>query len=197
MRTVRTRFMPLLAAGLLLMATAAGCRTQPRDEDLTASAPDAGDSASSSESSADYQPQQVTDPFGQETLTEEALGEDALAGEQDPTWIDGQMETLYFEFDRSSLSETSRASLDHNADFLLAHPDVRVRVGGHCDERGTVEYNLALGDRRASSAREYLVLRGVAMDRLQVVSFGEEQPADPGQGEAAWARNRRVEFNGR
>ncbi|MCZ6600535.1 MAG: hypothetical protein O7A07_06815, partial [Acidobacteria bacterium] len=78
MRTVRTRFMPLLAAGLLLMATAAGCRTQPRDEDLTASAPDAGDSASSSESSADYQPQQVTDPFGQETLTEEALGEDAL-----------------------------------------------------------------------------------------------------------------------
>ena len=197
MRTVRTRFMPLLAAGLLLMATAAGCRTQPRDEGLTASAPDAGDSASSTESSADHQPQQVTDPFGEETLTEETLGEDALAAEQDTTWIDGQMETLYFEFDRSSLSEASRASLDHNADFLLAHPDVRVRVGGHCDERGTVEYNLALGDRRASSAREYLVLRGVAMDRLQVVSFGEEQPADPGQGEAAWARNRRVEFHAR
>lgn len=198
MRTVRTRCMPLLAAGLLLMATASGCRTQPRDEGLTASAPDAAlDRDSSSESSADDPSRQVTDPFGEETLTEETLGEESFAGEQDATWIDGQMETLYFEFDRSSLSETTRASLDHNADFLLAHSDVRVRVGGHCDERGTVEYNLALGDRRASSAREYLVLRGVAADRLQVVSFGEEQPADPGQGEAAWSRNRRVEFHAR
>lgn len=198
MRTVRTRFMPLLAAGLLLMATAAGCRTQPSDEELTGSAPDAGrDRASSSDASVGYQPQGVTDPFGEETLREETLGENALRGAHDPTWIDGQMETLYFEFDRSSLSETARASLDHNADFLLAHPDVRVRVEGHCDERGTVEYNLALGDRRASSAREYLVLRGVAADRLQVVSFGEERPDDPGQGEAAWARNRRVEFHAR
>ncbi len=198
MRTVRTRFMPLLAAGLLLMATAAGCRTQPSDEGLTASAPDAGrNSASSTESSADYESQEITDPFGEETLTEENLGAETYAGEQDPAWINGQMQTLYFDFDRSSLSETARASLDHNADFLLAHPDVKVRVGGHCDERGTVEYNLALGDRRASSAREYLALRGVAMDRMQVVSFGEEQPADPGQGDAAWARNRRVEFHAR
>jgi peptidoglycan-associated lipoprotein len=190
--------MPLLAAGLLLLATAAGCHTQPTDEGLTASAPDAGrDSASSAESAEDYQSQPVTDPFGEETLTEENLGEESLGREQDPAWIDGQLETLYFEFDRSSLSETSRASLDHNADFLLAHPNVLVRVEGHCDERGTVEYNLALGDRRASSAREYLILRGVAADRLQVVSFGLERPADPGQGEAAWSRNRRVEFHAR
>jgi len=196
LRTIRIRTKPLLAGGLLLLAMAGGCRTRPGDEDLTASAPEA-DRSRPSTSATELQPQEVTNPFGEDRLTEENLAEETPAPAQDPAWIDGQMETLYFEFDRSSLSEAARASLDHDADFLLANPEVNVRVEGHCDERGTVEYNLALGDRRASSAREYLILRGVAADRLQVVSFGEERPADPGQGEAAWARNRRVEFHAR
>ena len=139
----------------------------------------------------------LTDPFGEDTLSEESLSEEDLAPAGDPAWVDSQLETPYFDFDRSSLSDSARLALDNNADFLLAHQEVNVRIEGHCDERGTTEYNLSLGDRRASSAKEYLILRGVAEDRLLVVSFGEERPADPGQNDAAWARNRRVEFHAR
>jgi peptidoglycan-associated lipoprotein len=195
--TARTRWISLLAVAFLVVATGAGCRTQvPADEGLAGTAPDATDSRRNTPA-VDTEPEQITDPFGEDTLREESLSEEDLSPAGDPTWVDSQLETLYFDFDRSSISDSSRVALDNNADFLLAHPDVNVRVEGHCDERGTTEYNLSLGDRRASSAREYLILRGVAAERLLVVSFGEERPADPGQSDASWARNRRVEFHAR
>jgi len=194
--TARTRWMPLLAIAVLVLATIPGCRTKPSDEGLSGTAPDAVDSRRTPPP-ADTDAERVTDPFGEDTLSEESLSEEDLAPAGDPAWVDSQLETLYFDFDRSSLSDSARLALDNNADFLLAHQEVNVRIEGHCDERGTTEYNLSLGDRRASSAKEYLILRGVAEDRLLVVSFGEERPADPGQNDAAWARNRRVEFHAR
>lgn len=102
--------------------------------------------------------------------------------------------TIYFDFDKSQLLDDAIAQLDVNATWLLTNLSVRVIIEGHCDERGTDEYNLALGERRAKAAMDYLVRRGVTRDRLMTVSYGESRPADPGHHEAAWDKNRRAQF---
>lgn len=101
---------------------------------------------------------------------------------------------VYFDFDKAELKPEARAILDKKAAWLKAHPDYSVRIEGHCDERGTSEYNLALGERRANAAMKYLNALGVASGRISTVSYGEERPADPGHNEGAWAKNRRDEF---
>ncbi len=101
---------------------------------------------------------------------------------------------IHYEYDSPALTDEARATLEKHALWLQGHRDVRVTVEGHCDDRGTVEYNLALGEQRARAARDYLVSLGVAASRLRVVSYGKERPLDAGSGEAAWARNRRAHF---
>jgi peptidoglycan-associated lipoprotein len=101
---------------------------------------------------------------------------------------------IYFAFDRHELSTEARATLDRKAAFLNEMREARVQIEGHCDERGTTAYNLALGERRANSARTYLTTTGVNVARLTTISYGEERPADSGQSEAAWAKNRRAQF---
>ena len=105
-----------------------------------------------------------------------------------------ELGTAYFDYDSYTLRPDTRAVLAENARQLQANPALRVRLEGHCVERGTTEYNLALGDRRAASARDYLVSLGVAPTRLDTVSYGEERPVAFGHDEDSWARNRRVEF---
>lgn len=102
--------------------------------------------------------------------------------------------TVYFDYDRSDLRPDARETLQHNAEVINSAPGPMILIAGHCDERGTQEYNLALGERRAQAARDYLIQLGVPAERLITVSYGEEQPADPGHNESAWARNRRAEF---
>jgi peptidoglycan-associated lipoprotein len=111
-----------------------------------------------------------------------------LAGGSSP------LEDVRFEFDSAELTEEARTLLGRHAQWLQRNAGVRITVEGHCDERGTAEYNLALGDQRAAAARDYLVSLGVASDRLTTVSYGKEQPLDSAGGEAAWARNRRAHF---
>lgn len=106
----------------------------------------------------------------------------------------GPLADIYFDFDQASITDAARATLVRHAAWLAAHPEVRVVVEGHCDERGTVEYNLALGDKRAQATRDTLVGLGVASARLSAVSFGKERPLDVGHDEAAWAHNRRAHF---
>jgi peptidoglycan-associated lipoprotein len=106
----------------------------------------------------------------------------------------GPLADVRFVFDSAELTDEARATLEKHALWLQGRRDARVTLEGHCDERGTVDYNLALGEQRARAAREYLVSLGVAADRLRTVSFGKERPLDPGHDEAAWARNRRVRF---
>ena len=111
----------------------------------------------------------------------------------DPNANDAQaFETAsaYFGYDSSVLSDAARAVLDRSAQALRRSPAVRIVVEGHCDERGTVEYNQALGERRAMAAREYLEAAGVERSRMRVVSYGKDRPFDSGSNEAAWARNR-------
>ena len=101
---------------------------------------------------------------------------------------------IYFDLDKSELSTEARALLDAKLPLLRTNANVRIRIAGHADDRGSDEYNVALGQRRAASAKRYLVDQGIAADRIDVVSFGEERPAAMGSGEESWAKNRRDEF---
>ena len=102
---------------------------------------------------------------------------------------------IFFDFDAYVLSQSSRDSLNQNAAYLLKkNPSAKIQIEGHCDERGTDEYNLALGEKRAKAALDYLVTLGVPVSRLSFISYGKEKPADPGHDETAWTKNRRDEF---
>ena len=107
---------------------------------------------------------------------------------------DFETQNIYFDFDMAELKPEAKAVLKAKADFLGAYPEYALRIDGHCDERGTAEYNLALGDRRAHAAKQYLTDLGISEHRMSTVSYGEERPADPGHNEEAWAKNRRDEF---
>jgi peptidoglycan-associated lipoprotein len=104
------------------------------------------------------------------------------------------LEMIHFEFDKYRLLPEAKTTLEKNAEILKSHPDVKILIEGHCDERGTVEYNLALGEKRALSAKNYLVDLGITPDRLSTISYGKEKPLDSRSSEEAWAKNRRDEF---
>jgi peptidoglycan-associated lipoprotein len=106
----------------------------------------------------------------------------------------GLLADIHFDYDRAELRDADRQVLATNAEFLKSHDYIKVTVEGHCDERGTVEYNLALGERRAKNAYDYLVSLGVPADRLKTVSYGKEIPLCQESGETCWARNRRAHF---
>ena len=99
---------------------------------------------------------------------------------------------VFFGFDKSDLSSEARATLDRQSAWMKKYPSVKITMEGHADERGTREYNLALGERRAAAAKNYLVAAGIAADRVKTVSYGKERPAVLGSNEAAWAQNRRA-----
>jgi peptidoglycan-associated lipoprotein len=106
----------------------------------------------------------------------------------------GLLGDVYFEFDKADLTEESRARLARNAEWLRSNPQFTVTIEGHCDERGTNEYNLALGERRASAARDYVGSLGVAPTRLRTISYGEERPKCMESTEGCWSLNRRASF---
>jgi peptidoglycan-associated lipoprotein len=106
----------------------------------------------------------------------------------------GGLQTVYFGFDSSSLDSSSQDSLRANAEFLKTNASVDVQVEGHCDERGGIQYNLALGERRAKAVRDYLVAQGVTSRRITIISYGKEKPTAFGHEEGAWSKNRRANF---
>ncbi|MES2443153.1 MAG: peptidoglycan-associated lipoprotein Pal [Pseudomonadota bacterium] len=101
-------------------------------------------------------------------------------------------DTIHFAFDQYDIDPEARAILDSQANWLMAHPNTRVTIEGHCDERGTREYNLALGDRRSNAAKNYLAARGVSPARITTISYGKERPIALGSDEASWGQNRRA-----
>jgi len=105
-----------------------------------------------------------------------------------------KLKDVFFAFDDYALTEEAREILAGNGKILSQTPKLNVVIEGHCDERGTVEYNLALGEKRANSAKSYLVNYGISQSRISVISYGKERPFDPGHDESAWAKNRRGHF---
>ena len=104
------------------------------------------------------------------------------------------LKDIRFDFDRYDIRPQDTDILKENAALLKRYPNVKIQIEGHCDERGTTEYNIALGERRANSTQKYLLAIGISADRLSTISYGEEKPTDPGHTEDAWAKNRRAHF---
>jgi peptidoglycan-associated lipoprotein len=129
------------------------------------------------------------------TVPPEPLRDDAIASASlDDLNRNSPLKPVFFALDSSEVDPVGKAVLDANVPLLKRFPGWTVTIEGHCDERGTAEYNLALGERRAVAARAYLVSLGIPADRLKTVSYGKEFPFDPGHDEAAWSKNRRAHF---
>ena len=134
--------------------------------------------------------QPAAEPFPPTTVDKTPVVEPSI----DQLNQQGVLTTVYFAYNSNELDDAGKATLQANAAWLKAHPKYIVEVGGHCDERGSIGYNIALGDRRATAVKDYLVGLGVNGASLIAISYGEEQPLDPAHNEAAWAKNRRAQF---
>jgi peptidoglycan-associated lipoprotein len=182
---MRIKFLIMLMLSTLLVLGAAGCakkkvESQPEKAEPTYEELVAEDEAAEQEYEAEAEEEIAEAELAQQRKFEAALVEL------------GTM--IHFDFDKSELKPEARDILEKKADILKEYPQVTMVIEGYCDERGTQEYNLALGERRARAAYEFLVLLGVAPERLSIVSYGEENPIDPGHNETAWALNRRDQF---
>lgn len=127
-----------------------------------------------------------------------APGIDSSALSFDPMGSDSGkingLKTIFFGYDRANLDESSRADLQANADWMKANSSVRIQIEGHCDNRGTIEYNVALGERRANAVRTYMMGLGIPGERLSIISYGEEKPLVMGDSEESFSKNRRANF---
>ena len=130
---------------------------------------------------------------------EAAKKEEPAKIDEEKAWMERraakfEAESIYFDFDKSFIKLEYRPILNEKAAFLKDYPEMRVRIEGNCDERGTNEYNLALGERRSNSAKNFLVSWGIAADRIEIISYGEERPRGLGHNEDSWSQNRRDDF---
>ena len=172
------------------MTTAAAChkKTAP----IARPAPPPATTTTTAPARPPTPPEPVAEPT---IVPPEPVRDDAISSASlDDLNKSSPLKPVYFELDSSDLSPVSQKALDENATLLKRYPTWAVTVEGHCDERGTAEYNLALGERRAIAARAYLVSIGISADRLRTVSYGKDFPFDPGHDESAFAKNRRAHF---
>jgi peptidoglycan-associated lipoprotein len=130
----------------------------------------------------------------EEKVVEEKPAFDEQAAYRERMTAQVEAESIYFDFDRSFIRPEYRPVLEKKAKFLKEFPEYSLRIEGNCDERGTNEYNLALGDRRADSAKNYLISSGISAERIDTISYGEERPLAVGHNEESWAQNRRDDF---
>lgn len=178
----------------------ASCATTPKEQAAVEVQPSEEELERQRQEELERQRQEELDRMREEEMTlAEAEVEVAREEEAAPVMVDDVdvsevLGTVFFDFDKYDLRPDARDILATDADWLKLSPGVQVQIEGHCDERGTEEYNLALGERRANAVKNYLVSLGVDEERLFTISYGEEMPADPGHNVEAWAKNRRAQF---
>lgn len=136
-----------------------------------------------------------TDGSGSDSIVDDAAQNFSLElnGSSDDATA-GPLQTIYFDFDSSALSGAARSTLEENANWLKASDNVDIQIEGHCDERGGHQYNLALGEKRARSVKDYLIALGVNESRVSIISYGKEKPNAFGHDDSAWSKNRRANF---
>lgn len=176
---------------LVLILTAGGCQKTVIPSGAAMSSPGTGaGAAGSGEAGAMSEENLSAQPGINEGPVDEIVTADGIVMNRE-RFIN---QDIFFEFDSSTLSSEAQAILKAKAEWMARNPHLNIVIEGHCDNRGTTEYNLALGERRAESVKRYLQDLGVAESRIRTISFGEERPLDPGNTEEAWAKNRRAHF---
>jgi peptidoglycan-associated lipoprotein len=151
--------------------------------------------ASTGTPTANVMPPPPPTPVAEPTITVPPMPDDSIAGKSlDDLNRDSPLKPLFFELDSADVSADGQKVLQDNAAIIRKYATWQITIEGHCDERGTAEYNLALGERRALAAKNYLVSLGIPADKVKTVSYGKEFPFDPGHDEAAWSNNRRAHF---
>jgi len=189
MRRMVPRGVWVTALLLTVILTASACHKKPPIARPTAPPPPPAASA------VPERPPAPPEPLRDPTIVPPAVRDEAVSSASlDDLNRNSPLRPVFFELDSSDLSTEGQRILDGNAAVLKQHATWTITIEGHCDERGSAEYNLALGERRALSARAYLVSLGLPADRLRTVSYGKEFPFDPGHDEAAFAKNRRAHF---
>ena len=188
-----TRMIWLLALTLLLVA---GCATAPQPE-APPPAPEQPEEQAAEEQAPEEEPAPA-EPAGEPAATAPAADcpptcDFARSAVEDSSGMLADR-TIYFEFDSSEVREEFMQIIERHAAYLTQYPDTQVRLEGHTDERGSREYNIGLGARRAAAVRGLLHVYGVGEDQVETISYGEEMPAEMGSGEEAWSKNRRVEL---
>ena len=189
----------LIAVVILSALVAGGCARNASLQKDSSSADPSGSSAKTNQTPAGQtSPQQPAAPARPEKpsppIVDAAQTELNRKQAETKSALAQRLETIYFDYDKSDLSSAARDALVKNAELLKKKSGTVVTIEGHCDERGSAEYNLALGERRAKSTMQYLLTLGVPAERLATVSYGKEKPAVDGHDDAAWAKNRRAEF---
>ena len=181
----------VLVLALLATTTLAACHKKAAPVARPAPPP-----TTTSQNTAPTPPPAPPEPVREPSIVPpEPVRDDAISSASlDDLNKNSPLKPVFFELDSSDLSAVAQKSLDENAALLKRYSSWTVTVEGHCDERGTAEYNLALGERRAIAARAYLVSLGIPADRVRTVSYGKEFPFDPGHDEGAWGKNRRAHF---
>ena len=177
---------PVLVLTLALAATASACKKQ---KPVTVPPPAEPAPTTAPAESVPTTPKETVSDFPAEKPTTRDVDPSV-----DELNRQGVLKTVYFDYDQEQLRDDARATLQANAQWLRAHPGYKVRIEGNADDRGTIEYNLALGQRRADSVREYLGSLGASATDLEVISYGEEKPAMEGGDEGSLAKNRRADF---
>ena len=180
------RSLALLVVGVLLVLGTPACKSAPQPEPVATNAPDFTSSAPKAEKVEE------TTGFKESQPDTEAVKDSSSSVEK--LNAQGILKAVHFDFDKYDLRPDAIRTLGDDAAAMKQHAQFKVRIEGHCDERGTVEYNLALGEKRARAARDYLVSLGTPAQRLSIISYGKERPIDPGHNEQAWAANRRAEL---
>ncbi len=185
--------MAVFVAGLFLTAS---CAKKTVVSDASTIEDQAGaEAAAEAAAEAEAQRKAEAERIRQQELEAQKTSEQALEqARQQAAKTRFLHKNIHFAFDSSALSSEAKDLLKQKAQWLKQNPNVSVTIQGHCDERGTIEYNLALGERRANAVKNYLQDLGIGAFRLDTVSYGEERPLDPGQTEAAYAKNRRAQF---
>ena len=181
-----------MLASVLVLGLGA-CATTPKDEAAIEVQPSEEELERQRQEELERQRQQEMDRMREEEMALTTPEEEAPPEMADVD-VSQVLGTVFFDFDSYELKPEARDTLSNNAEWLKMNPDIQVQIEGHCDERGTEEYNLALGERRAAAVKDYLVSMGVDEGRLYTISYGEEVPANTGHDAAAWSENRRAQF---
>jgi peptidoglycan-associated lipoprotein len=193
-RARQTGFWILMAVLLISGSFLFSCgKTEIKSEGGISASPPVSDQdeAEKAKKRARIREQETTDQeMREKALKEEEARRLKMAAEK----AQFETEDVLFEFDQYVISDSAKQVLNKKAKWLKEYANARVQIEGHCDERGSTEYNLALGQRRADSAMQYLVSLGISANRLSTISFGKEKPLDQGSSESAWSKNRRAHF---